>query len=180
MRLPLLIHPDCRCAALDRIEVEIACPSPGMLALAYFAAGRIDDLLLPQPQAPARADGLWKHTCFEAFVGTEAGYAEFNFSPSMQWAAYRFDGYRAGMREAEVAPPRITTEQSAEHYEMRVTLDLPAEARGPLALSAVIEAADGDKSYWALKHPPGKPDFHHSDGFVLDLPTQEARNSDQT
>src|SRR3546814_9971873 len=45
------------------------------------------------------------------------------------------------------------------------------EAAGPVrvALSAVIEETDGTKSYWALRHPPGKPDFHHPDCFALAL-----------
>jgi hypothetical protein len=34
----------------------------------------------------------------------------------------------------------------------------------------VIEETNGRKSYWALAHPPGKPDFHHSDCFALGLP----------
>jgi hypothetical protein len=38
-----------------------------------------------------------------------------------------------------------------------------------LGLSAVIEDIDGRLSYWALKHPPGKPDFHHPDSFALDV-----------
>ena len=38
------------------------------------------------------------------------------------------------------------------------------------SLSAVIETTDGAMSYWALAHPSAKPDFHHPDSFVLDLP----------
>ncbi len=38
-----------------------------------------------------------------------------------------------------------------------------------IALSAVIEETDGTKSYWALRHPPGPPDFHHPDCFALTL-----------
>jgi hypothetical protein len=38
-----------------------------------------------------------------------------------------------------------------------------------LALSTVIEDARGTLSYWALTHPPGKPDFHHRDAFVLEV-----------
>jgi len=38
-----------------------------------------------------------------------------------------------------------------------------------LALSAVVEVDDGSLSYWALRHPPGGPDFHHAEGFVLRL-----------
>jgi hypothetical protein len=36
-------------------------------------------------------------------------------------------------------------------------------------LSAVIEAADGTISYWALKHPSDRPDFHHADSFAIQL-----------
>ena len=43
-----------------------------------------------------------------------------------------------------------------------------------IALSAVIEEVDGTKSYWALRHPPGAPDFHHPDCFALELPAPEA------
>ena len=39
-----------------------------------------------------------------------------------------------------------------------------------VALSAVVEDASGDKSYWASAHPPGRPDFHHPDSFALHLP----------
>jgi hypothetical protein len=35
-----------------------------------------------------------------------------------------------------------------------------------LGLSALIEDSDGGKSFWALAHPPGAPDFHHADNFV--------------
>jgi len=38
-----------------------------------------------------------------------------------------------------------------------------------LGLSAVVEDADGELSYWALRHPPGKPDFHYTDAFALQL-----------
>jgi hypothetical protein len=30
-------------------------------------------------------------------------------------------------------------------------------------------ALSGALSYWALRHPPGKPDFHHPAGFALEL-----------
>jgi hypothetical protein len=47
---------------------------------------------------------------------------------------------------------------------------LPAP-RLRLALTAVVEDARGRLSYWALRHPPGRPDFHHRDGFALVLET---------
>jgi hypothetical protein len=32
-----------------------------------------------------------------------------------------------------------------------------------------VEAAGGGLSYWALRHPPDKPDFHHRENFSLVL-----------
>ena len=127
-------------------------------------------MALPQAHSPERADQLWRHTCFEAFAQREAGYREFNFSPSTQWAAYDFDDYRQGMRIADVLAPRIEAAREGAHYALQAAFDLPGEGRCRVALTAVLEETDGAKSYWALKHPPGKPDFHHADGFVLELP----------
>ncbi len=39
-----------------------------------------------------------------------------------------------------------------------------------LGLSAVIQEVDGTKSYWALAHAPGPPDFHNPDCFIATLP----------
>jgi hypothetical protein len=98
------------------------------------------------------------------------GYLEFNFAPSGQWAAYRFDGYRRGIRDLEYVVPRLTVDQGNERLVLHAEVDLPAIAAIAVGLSAVIETADGTKSYWALAHPPGKPDFHHPDCFALKLP----------
>jgi hypothetical protein len=43
---------------------------------------------------------------------------------------------------------------------------LPRNVLWRLGLSALIEETSGRKSYWALAHPPGKPDFHHADCFA--------------
>lgn len=43
-----------------------------------------------------------------------------------------------------------------------------------LGLSSVIEDDQGMLSYWALKHPPGKPDFHHPSSFAIELELPEA------
>jgi hypothetical protein len=47
---------------------------------------------------------------------------------------------------------------------------LPSDLPWRLGLSAVIEENNGRKSYWALEHPAGKPDFHDPDCFALELP----------
>jgi hypothetical protein len=170
-------HPESACDAVARLEVEAARPAPGALSLRYVLSGAPPRLWLPPAGAPGRADELWRRTCFEAFVAPagEGGYVEINLSPSAQWAAYAFTGYRAGMRiAAEVLAPRIDSVRTADRYELHAAFDLggaglPPAAPWRVAVSAVVEAADGEKSYWALAHPPGKPDFHHPASFVLDL-----------
>jgi hypothetical protein len=169
----LRLHPDSHCAAATRIEADIARPRAGSLILSYVVSGRISDLRLPPVVAAARADELWRHTCFEAFVRPSTGpaYYEFNFSPSTQWAVYQFSGYRSGMRVAtEISAPRIEARSSAETYTLQVTLELDGLSSPlHLGLSAVLEETNGRKSYWALAHPPGKADFHHADCFALEL-----------
>jgi predicted GIY-YIG superfamily endonuclease len=150
-----------------------------LLMLRYVVNGHIDGLILPKPAQPTRTDGLWKTTCFEAFLrlpGSKA-YIELNASSSSQWAAYRFEDYRAGMAELPMQTvPEIGCDASDSHFALEVTYVLPAEFAGhPLdfGLSAIIEESDGTKSYWALAHPPGAPDFHHGDCFALQLAAPE-------
>jgi len=35
--------------------------------------------------------------------------------------------------------------------------------------AAAIEDDRGRLSYWALEHPPGRPDFHHPESFTMEL-----------
>jgi hypothetical protein len=169
----LRLHPDSRCVAATQVEAEIARPHPGSLILSYVVSGRIGDLRMPPIVAAARTDELWRHTCFEAFVRPSAGpgYYEFNFSPSTQWAAYRFDSYRSGMGIAtEIGTPRIKVRSSAETCTLQAALEFDGLSSPlHLGLSAVLEETNGRKSYWAFAHPPGKADFHHSDCFTLEF-----------
>jgi hypothetical protein len=175
MRLALRLHPDSLSLAATHIDVDVGRSHAGSLVLYYFVTGKIEGLRLP-PLAPAvRAEELWQRTCFEAFVRCEASdiYYEFNFAPSTQWAAYQFDGYRSGMREASnVSAPTIAVKTSSAllrlqaSFELGQLADLPRDGRWRLGLSALIEETSGHTSYWALTHPPGKPDFHHPDCFA--------------
>lgn len=110
-------------------------------------------------------------------------YIELNFSPSGEWACYGFERYRDGMsRQEPVRAPHIVTspEGSARTEEptplagrgwlLRASVGLGALAGGAAAraaLAAVIEESDGRLCYWALAHPPSRPDFHHAAGFSL-------------
>lgn len=178
MRHALKLHPDSPCVAAKRIEVKILRPNTGNLVIAYFVTGMIANLRIPSIVPAARADGLWQTTCFEAFIRPSADtvYYEFNFAPSTQWAAYRFDSYRNGMQATTgMGAPRIDVQSSPGLFTLHASLDLDqlpglrGDATWRLGLSAIVEETNGLKSYWALAHPPGKPDFHHADCFSHDF-----------
>lgn len=174
MILPLACHSQTPPHRVQGIAVQIERTAEGSLWLEFCIHGA-SALVLPERRDPGRADELWRTTCLELFFkpdGSE-GYKEFNFSPSFQWAAYEFDGYRSGMRDLVAAEdPGIEISGRQEPFLLAAAprpADILAGA-GAIALSAVIEETDGAKSYWALAHPPGAPDFHHPACFAATLP----------
>jgi hypothetical protein len=172
MRVPLIRHAESRGDAVEAVHVDLARSPSGVLGLRWTVAGRISDLALPRRVASRRGDRLWEHTCFEAFFADEEGeaYSELNVSPSTEWAAYRFAGYREGMQSVDLPTPRIEIDVAEDRLEVRVALKLRAAGPRPLGVSAIVEQANGDKSWWALAHPPGAPDFHHRDCFAAQVP----------
>ena len=119
----------------------------GALAVSFILDADLERLRIPRRRKPRFADGLWRHTCFEVFVARKGSrsYREYNYSPSGEWAAYEFSSYRRrGAAKIAGGPLRI-------------------------GLCAVIEEKSGALSYWALRHPPGRPDFHHRRAFALEL-----------
>jgi hypothetical protein len=168
--IDLELHPGSACEAVDAIAVE-AEREGELLLLRYVVTGRIGGLRIP-PLAPAeRTEGLWRHTCFEAFVRArgEAGYVEMNLAPSTQWAAYRFDAYRRGVRDLDVPPPRIETGRTGRALELRAAMRPPVAPPWQVAFAVVIEEAGGRISWWAAHHPGATPDFHHPDSFVSEI-----------
>jgi hypothetical protein len=144
------------------------------LALQYRLVGATASLRIPAATSGGPADGLWQHTCFEAFAAQEgeAGYREFNFSPSGEWAVYRFQAERLCDPVEDATRPAVqvlTTHDSLQLTARLPLSSLPAGDVLALGLCAVIEEADGRLSYWALEHPQERPDFHHRDGRALRL-----------
>ena len=171
--LPLSCHPGTPCTPV--IELSAAASWTGdELILSYRLEGDLDALLMPAPKASRRTDGLWQHTCLEAFarpVGTEA-YFELNFSPSSEWAVYRFSHYREAMSAVDVHAPLVAVERNGAclRLDATVTITMLSEASElDVGLTAVIEELGGRVSYWALSHPGSKPDFHAARGFVMRL-----------
>ena len=174
MRLSLKPHPDTPCEAVAAVEVEIDGVGGSGLALTYELRGSLDKLLIPPAGPSARADRLWQHSCFEIFIrpGDGEEYWEFNFAPSQEWAAYRLSGYRKGMIPApQPVPPIIEISSTEDRLEVRVRLESGVSAELPwkVGLSAVVEDRAGVRSFWALAHPAGEPDFHSPDCFALEL-----------
>jgi hypothetical protein len=173
IRAELFNHASTPSLAIRSIVANVK-RSSDCVDVSFLVVGQIELLRLPTPHESTRADELWQHTCFELFARSQGNvaYSEFNFSPSMQWAAYTFTGYRKDMTRMEVHnPPRIDMSQNAGQLQFDVKMDA-RDLPGPiaqLALSAVIEERSGSKSYWAVAHRADKPDFHHEHGFVLTL-----------
>lgn len=173
-------HPAHRVAVGTRVWASGTWRSEQSLELCFTAqVPDITAIRVPPPQPPGPADGLWQHTCFELFIAAlgDERYAEYNFSPSGQWARYRFAAERERDAEAErqaglVSIPIQTTTQPNQLIVRAVLplADLPSSPAGwLLGLTAVLEHSDGRLSHWALHHPRPQPDFHHPAGRVLRL-----------
>lgn len=190
MRLQLLPHPANPCAA----EVTVDLRAAGAALQIVWEMRSCLPILRPPPAADRgqRRDGLWRHTCGELFAFDRrhpGPYLEFNFSPADAWAAYAFDGPRRGMRPHDWGgAPLITIEPLAPSAAaggdvLRLRAALPLHACGDcraLAPTAVLATGAG-LGYFALRHPPGEPDFHgggEAGNFAaaIDLPAPTDRS----
>ena len=173
------LHPHASCRpTVEKVEFLIW-REGGSFDLDVRLFGNPLRVKLPHTDNPARSDELWRTTCFEAFIrpSDNEAYFELNLSPSGDWASYRFDSYRSGMREAKIVghPDRDVWTEGGVQMQ-KATFDLSGEpeldiSKGwDIGLSAVIEEVDGTKSYWALAHGAGPPDFHNPACFAYHLP----------
>lgn len=190
--LPLLPHPTRGASPLRALSVSGALSASGQITLDYQLHGELLRLRLPEPaRNPQRRDELWRHTCLELFArrATEVAYLEFNFSPSGDWAAYRFEGYRRGQHPFDQQPLGITVHPLGPgQLRIQARATLPAKPRQAtpgaadpqwrLGLAAVIEASDGTVTHWATRHAGAQPDFHAPENFSLGLvPAASARQA---
>lgn len=179
----LVCHPDSPTSAVTGITVWANRKDSNWLSLRFSALGDMAQVAWPATEEPDRwssADGLWQRSCFEFFAAVPGSsrYVEVNLASSHEWAAYSFDDYRSGMTPLE----SMILEQGDWQIEdrrvqLKAVIRMPSEMRSTdlrLGLSAVIEQTDGTKSYWALAHPPGQPDFHHSTCFAAMLAAPDA------
>jgi hypothetical protein len=181
----LVAHPHVANEAAWRIAASAEPAGSDSLRFRYVLEADLREVRIPPLAQAGRTDGLWAHTCFEAFIALpdSPGYLELNFSPSGQWAAYRFESYRQGMAPALDVVPQLATGRSGDRLELQAEVSWsgvapPGPVPGPktagrrplrIGLSAVVEDRQGRLSYWALRHPPGRPDFHHPESLSLVL-----------
>jgi hypothetical protein len=157
------------CTVLARVELL-----PGAVRFEYRLAGATSQVAIPRRAAPRRAGRLWEHTCFEAFVAPAGGvrYFELNFSPSTEWAAYAFDGYRDGMRPHALSrDPQLTVAAADDELHVTAAVELAAFAGAAwpwrIGLTAVVADRAGRRAYFALEHLREKPDFHDAAAFTV-------------
>ncbi|MEM5518117.1 DOMON-like domain-containing protein [Henriciella sp. AS95] len=166
-------HPAAPCPDIQLLRASAVLHPQNRLHVAFELGGNMPSLHWPHLRPQAFVDGLWQTTCFELFIGSDnsPAYLEFNFSPSQEWCAYRFEDYRSGrteIRDIDVSRCELRRQSDAAFLTVAFTLPAsmsldPEHAR--LGLTAVIESRSGQISYWALAHPSERPDFHHKDGF---------------
>jgi hypothetical protein len=133
--LPLVCHPATPCSYVSAVTARVDRLSSDLLVVYYQVEGDIDQLQLPPQRRSAHTDGLWQHTCFEAFV-RETGarnYLELNFAPSSEWAdlplrrlSARHDARssRRTRRRSSAAAARIAWKRTS-------TCTSPASCRAP-------------------------------------------------
>jgi hypothetical protein len=191
----LTAHDSTQSTAIQSLTARVTVTEPRLLTVRFCLQADMSRIRVASVEnaVPGRADGLWKHTCFEAFLrpGDSRGYYEFNFSPAKQWAAYHFDAYREGMTEVQFTTeppgkgssgngPQIRVRKEPDRLELDVTVPLPLSVTAGaapalrLAVTAVVEEENGRLCYWSARHPPGKPDFHHPDSFAIELAMKSA------
>ncbi|WP_417912176.1 DOMON-like domain-containing protein [Candidatus Electronema sp. TJ] len=147
------------------------------LLLRYELRGRLEDVLLPEPEqaaTPSRRHQLWQQTCFELFIAPagQPQYWEINLAPSGDWNVYAFSACREGMREEQAVtalPCQTERQPDALTLEFAVPAIIAAARPAEAAACAVIQRRTGQKSFWALRHCGQQPDFHRRASFCLSL-----------
>jgi len=185
--VPALLHPHptSPCEVVHTFAATLRRPATDLLMLTFHLTGALARLHVPARLPAAHTDDLWQGTCFETFlrIPGERGYVELNLSPSTQWAVYRFDDYRSGMRPVELErPPEIHVQRRRSELSLDVRVYLTGIVRPPFAdleaaVTAVLQDHVGARTYWAMTHPAEVPDFHHPRGFVLTLPSPARHGS---
>ncbi len=106
------------------------------------------------------------------FVSTYGSkiYDEYNFSPSGDWAVYRFADYR--QLAADAVSVRVEIESAVTIHQVNFWVNAELDSRWSdmtleLGVTVVLEGVDGNMRYFALTHCADKPDFHVRESFIM-------------
>lgn len=158
---PLMLHQTCDLGPIRAVTASVTLTPEGCEA-EFRLDGYVPHIVVPPIARAERTDNLWKTTCFEIFwqpIG-QAGYREFNLSPSGRWAAYDFNAFREGMRDAPVGSVAITCSHDLNGLTLKAAIAAELKTPAQVALNAIVQHADGGMQYWAMHFPPGRPEFH--------------------
>lgn len=146
------------------------------IELQYNVVGPISSLSFENfNQQQFRPDEIWKRSCFELFLKDPSStrYYEFNFSPQGAWNSYYFNNYRELAGHSLInKEPIISFEKSINQVSCFVELNLSnwISKRFTLAsTTCILKNQDNHNNYFAPSHPCDDPDFHHYDGFTINL-----------
>ncbi len=139
--------------------------------LEFRLSGPLEKLLIPtKAQAPRFRDELWKRTCFEAFLGNKDSEAYWEFSPSRDWAIYRFKSYRERIEIDQLELIDLVIQQERYPGDLILKIDIKPKDLfkvDRVGLTAVLEHDSQKTSYWALTHAREKPDFHAPESLIV-------------
>jgi hypothetical protein len=149
----------------------------GLLEVHYALQGDLSQILFPPAvDIPGRKFALWEATCLEFFVAVigQADYWEFNLAPNGNWQVFHLTDYREGLKdEAAINYLPFVMKQDDQGLQLDLSIDLtslfPPDTALEMAVTAVIQAATGEYSYWALCHGGDVADFHRRADFIIKL-----------
>ncbi|HEX8513029.1 MAG TPA: DOMON-like domain-containing protein [Allosphingosinicella sp.] len=200
LRLSLKPHPDTPCGALSGIAIEMARVRPLRLQIRYVLLGNIRRVRLKPRnpgdelwrhtcfEAFVRVGG--EENYLEYNVSPTGHWAAYRFdryregmAPATEMQCTRLETDRRTdpldpERRAKLKEAGFDTMERFEptFYSLKTEITL-SNAMGlavaqpwHIGLSTIVEERNGRMSYWALAHPPGKPDFHDPACFALELP----------
>ncbi len=149
----------------------------GLLELHYSLRGDLTQVLFPAAvNSPERKFALWEATCLEFFVAIvgHTDYWEFNLAPNGNWQVFHLNDYREGLKdEAAINYLPFVVKQDTQELQLDLSIDLtclfPPDTKLEMAITAVIQAATSEYSYWAVKHGGEEADFHRRADFAIKL-----------
>ena len=96
-------------------------------------------------------------------------------SPSGAWNVYHMDTYRrVGFREeSAIRQLPFEFQKTNNEFLLDVSIDLTslvqAKQKIQVSITAIIQAMDGNETYWALAHPSSQADFHLRESFIISI-----------